>query len=83
MSQLALFGGPKAIDKTPPAELFRWPIITQEDEDAVLEVFRRAGMSGTDVTEKFEEEFGKPFRRKNPKTLFFSFLRLEKDGKQQ
>ena len=57
MSQLALFGGPKAIDKTPPAELFRWPIITQEDEDAVLEVFRRAGMSGTDVTEKFEEEF--------------------------
>ena len=57
MSKLALFGGEKAINKTAPAEMFRWPVITQEDEEAVLEVLRRGAMSGTDVTEKFEEEF--------------------------
>jgi dTDP-4-amino-4,6-dideoxygalactose transaminase len=37
--------------------MFTWPIITQEDEDAVLEVLRRGAMSGTDVTHKFEEDF--------------------------
>jgi dTDP-4-amino-4,6-dideoxygalactose transaminase len=37
--------------------MFNWPIITQEDEEAVLDVLRRGAMSGTDVTIKFEEEF--------------------------
>jgi len=57
MSELALFGGEKAINKQVPEDLFKWPVITQEDEDAVLEVLRRGAMSGTDVTEKFEKEF--------------------------
>jgi len=58
MSELAIFGGPKAV--TLPAEnLFTWPIVTKEDEEAVLEVLRRGGMSGTDVTMKFEEDFKK------------------------
>lgn len=55
-SKLALFGGPKAV-KSSNAKLFTWPIITREDEQAVLEVLRRRGMSGTDVTREFEKEF--------------------------
>ena len=35
----------------------KWPINTQEDEDAVLDVLRRRAMSGTDITRKFEQEF--------------------------
>ena len=30
MSNLAIHGGPKAV-QTPPGDLFRWPIITEED----------------------------------------------------
>lgn len=56
MSKLAIFGGPKAV-QSDPKDIFTWPIITKEDEDAALEVLRRGGMSATDVTIKFEEEF--------------------------
>jgi len=56
MSNLALFGGPKAVTKDYP-DVFRWPIITSEDEEAVLRVLREGGMSGTDETAKFEKEF--------------------------
>ena len=38
-------------------DMFTWPIITKEDEDAVLDVLRSGGMSGTDVTKQFEKEF--------------------------
>lgn len=55
-SLLALLGGPKAVTRE-PGDLFRWPIITVEDEAAVLEVLRAGTMSGTDVTEQFEREF--------------------------
>jgi dTDP-4-amino-4,6-dideoxygalactose transaminase len=55
-SQLAIFGGPKAI-KSDPGDIFTWPIITKEDEDAVLDVLRKGTMSGKDVTIKFEQEF--------------------------
>ena len=58
MSKLAIFGGEKAITRD-PGDTFTWPIITREDEDAVVEVLRRGAMSGTDVTIKFEEEFAK------------------------
>ena len=56
-SSLALLGGPKThtMDST---DLFRWPIVTEEDEQAVLDVLRRGAMSGTDVTKLFEKEFG-------------------------
>jgi dTDP-4-amino-4,6-dideoxygalactose transaminase len=37
-------------------ELFRWPIVTEEDEAAVLGVLRAGAMSGTDVTKAFEAE---------------------------
>jgi len=37
--------------------MFTWPIVTQEDEEAVLAVLRRGAMSGIDVTQQFEREF--------------------------
>ncbi|MDD2707280.1 MAG: DegT/DnrJ/EryC1/StrS family aminotransferase [Verrucomicrobiae bacterium] len=52
----ALLGGPKAI-KTEPEKLFKWPIITREDEAAALDVLRRGAMSGTEVTKEFEKKF--------------------------
>ena len=58
MSELAILGGAKAV-KAEYADMFRWPIITKEDEDAVLEVLRAGGMSGTEVTMQFEEEYAK------------------------
>jgi dTDP-4-amino-4,6-dideoxygalactose transaminase len=41
----------------PPKALFHWPIITQEDEAAAIDVLRRGATSGTDVTRQFEAEF--------------------------
>ncbi len=55
-SPLAFFGGPKAVHSD-VGDLFTWPILTQEDEEAVLDVLRRRAMSGMDVTKEFEREF--------------------------
>ena len=38
-SGLALHGGPKAVT-IDPADMFKWPIVTEEDERAVLDVLR-------------------------------------------
>ena len=54
--KLAFLGGPKAV-RSDPGDMFNWPIIDKEDEEAVLEVLRRGGMSSTDVTKQFEMEF--------------------------
>ena len=56
MTKLALLGGTPAI-KNVPEDLFKWPIITKEDEEAVLDVIRNASYSKTDITEKFQNEF--------------------------
>jgi len=55
-NKLAVFGGAKAVT-TEPGDLFTWPIITAEDEEAALDVLRKGAMSGTDVTEQFEADF--------------------------
>ena len=55
MSKLAINGGPKAV-QTNPEDIFSWPIITKEDEEAVLEVLRAGKMSQNDITQQFEEE---------------------------
>ncbi len=55
-SPLALLGGSKAV-QTDPGDALSWPLITQEDEAAVLDVLRRGAMSGLDVTTAFEQEF--------------------------
>ena len=56
MEKLALFGGERTV-KDAPMELFSWPIITEEDEAAALDVIRNNKFSGDDITQKFEEEF--------------------------
>lgn len=52
----ALLGGPKAVPEPDPS-LFHWPIITEEDEQAVLEVLRAGSMSATGITREFEKEY--------------------------
>ena len=56
MSKLAIKGGSKAV-QSDPGNMFSWPIITKEIEDAVLEVLRAGKMSAIDVTMEFEKEF--------------------------
>lgn len=58
MVDLALLGGSKSV-RTDPTDMFTWPIVTKEMEDAVLEVLRAGKMSDIDVTQKFEEEFAR------------------------
>ncbi len=58
MSELAIFGGPKAVTKD-PGDMFHWPKVTKEDEDAILDVLHKGSMSGTDVSRAFEEDFKK------------------------
>lgn len=38
-------------------EMFHWPVVTREDEEAVLAVLRAGTMSGTDITRCFEREY--------------------------
>jgi dTDP-4-amino-4,6-dideoxygalactose transaminase len=56
--ELALLGGPKAVESE-PKDLFHWPIVTAEDEQAVLDVLRAGSMSGTGITKEFEAEFAR------------------------
>ena len=65
MAELALLGGKPLLEKFDlPEELFRWPIVTKEDEDAVLDVLRSNRVSGNDVTQRFEREFAEWNQRK-------------------
>ena len=59
-NDLALFGGEPALAGD-PGDLFGWPVITREDEEAVLDVLRRGAMSDFDVTLAFEKELGEWF----------------------
>ena len=54
---LAVLGGPRAVRGELPDELSHWPIVTDEDEWAVVEVLRAGTMSGTDITRQFEREY--------------------------
>lgn len=55
-SELAILGGPKAV-QTSVGDMFKWPIISEEAENAALAVIRRGAMSGTDVSKEFEAEY--------------------------
>ena len=55
-SDLAIYGGPQAV-QSDPGDIFKWPIVTPEDEEAVLEVLRAGKMSSVDQTMEFEKEF--------------------------
>ena len=63
MDKLAILGGPKAV-QSDSDDMFTWPIITEEDEAAALEVLRAGKMSGTDVTMEFEKEYAAWFGSK-------------------
>lgn len=65
MEKLALLGGTPVIAEKPYEELFKWPIITEEDEAAALDVIRNNNFSGTDITEKFQDEFSEWIGRKH------------------
>lgn len=58
MEKLAILGGPKSVAQD-DQDLFAWPIVTKEDEEAVLDVIRRGAMSALEITLAFEEEFKK------------------------
>ncbi len=55
--KLKILGGPAEVSGDVPAELFAWPYVNEEIENAVLDVVRRNKMSGTDITEQFEKAF--------------------------
>ncbi|WP_164821364.1 DegT/DnrJ/EryC1/StrS family aminotransferase [Paenibacillus koleovorans] len=55
-SKLALLGGTKAVTLE-DGDMFKWPIVTEEDEQAVLQVIREGNMSGSDITMQLEEDF--------------------------
>ncbi len=61
---LKLLGGPAEIQGNVSEDLFRWPYVDRKIEEAVLDVLRKNKMSGSDITEKFEEEFAAWQRRK-------------------
>ncbi len=54
---LAMNGGTPVLAETAPDSLFAWPIITEEDEAAALDVIRGNKYSNNDITLKFQEEF--------------------------
>ena len=53
---LAVNGG-KPVLELEPEDMFHWPIVTAEDEEAVCAVLRTGKMSGTDITKQFEKEY--------------------------
>lgn len=55
--KLALLGGTPALNAADaPRSLLRWPIMTEEDEAAALEVIRANSFSGLGITQQFESE---------------------------
>jgi dTDP-4-amino-4,6-dideoxygalactose transaminase len=56
MSSLALLGGQKTVVNE-INDMFKWPIVNKEMEEAVLAVLRDGKMSGTDITKEFEKGF--------------------------
>jgi dTDP-4-amino-4,6-dideoxygalactose transaminase len=56
MEKLALLGGNKTV-VSEPGNMFDWPIVNKNMEEAVLQVLRNRNMSGTDITKEFEKGF--------------------------
>jgi dTDP-4-amino-4,6-dideoxygalactose transaminase len=56
MGKLAITGGSKTIT-TENESLFHWPIITNEDIQAVTEVLQAGTMSGNEISKVFEKEY--------------------------
>ena len=75
---LAVQGGPQAVpDAEEHEDLFRWPIVTEEDEQAVLDVLRARTMSDIDVSQQFEDEYARYNGRKHALTYPNGTLALQ------
>ena len=57
MEKLAYLGGEKIKKVEAPSDIYKWPIITDEDKAAIMDVVERNAYSKTDITEAFEKEF--------------------------
>ncbi len=64
MDALVRFGGTPTVTGEIPKELFAWPYVDEEIENAVLKVVRENKMSGTDITLEFERKFAEWQQRK-------------------
>ncbi|MCK4983337.1 MAG: DegT/DnrJ/EryC1/StrS aminotransferase family protein [Victivallaceae bacterium] len=53
---LAVNGGGKAVENF-NKELCVWPIVTDEDREAIVDVLDNRAMSGTEITKEFEKEY--------------------------
>ena len=62
-NKLALLGGAKAVTLA-QGDMFTWPIVTKEHEEAVLKVLRAGNMSGFDVSKEFEKKYAASLNRK-------------------
>ncbi|MBN1816681.1 MAG: DegT/DnrJ/EryC1/StrS family aminotransferase [Sedimentisphaerales bacterium] len=62
-NRLALLGGEKSV-AADPQDLFTWPMITAQHEEAVLKVLRAGQMSGLEVTRQFEKKYAAVLGRK-------------------
>ena len=57
MEKLAYLGGEKIKTVEVPSDIYKWPIITDEDKAAIMDVVERNAYSKTDITEAFEKEY--------------------------
>ncbi|UCC98880.1 MAG: DegT/DnrJ/EryC1/StrS family aminotransferase [Phycisphaerales bacterium] len=60
--QLALLGGEKSVESD--SDIFAWPIVTEQHEQAVLDVVRARKMSGIEITKEFEKRYARMLGRK-------------------
>jgi perosamine synthetase len=61
-NELALLGGDKTI-VSDSGDMFTWPIVTEQHEQAVLDVLRSGQMSGLEITKDFERTYGQMLGR--------------------
>ena len=57
MEKLAYLGGEKIKEVEAPSDIYKWPIITDEEKAAIMDVVENNAFSKTDITEAFEKEF--------------------------
>ncbi|HOM27797.1 MAG TPA: DegT/DnrJ/EryC1/StrS family aminotransferase, partial [bacterium] len=61
--KLAIFGGEKAINSD-YSKFCKWPIITKEMEEKVLDVLKKGAMSKTELTKEFEKQYAELYGMK-------------------
>jgi perosamine synthetase len=62
-NKLALLGG-ESVVKSKQEDMFKWPVVTERHEEAVLKVLRAGRMSGFELTKEFEKKYAQMLGRK-------------------